>query len=94
MFAIRLERDRLAGMVAVEAFAAGSKKLYDAPETLAPVDARRAKVIELPFLGRLSVAEPPDVLRSVPWSVMRNCSWRGADCARELGSVRKSSPEL
>jgi RNA polymerase sigma factor (TIGR02999 family) len=48
--------------------------LDDALESLAQVDPRRAKVIELRFFTGLSVEETADVLRVSPQTVMRD--WR------------------
>lgn len=59
--------------------------LDDALESLAHVDPRRAKVVELRFFGGLSVDETADVLQVSPQTVMRD--WRLAKVwlARELG---------
>jgi len=58
--------------------------LDDALDSLAHVDARRAKVIELRFFAGLSVDETADVLQVSPQTVMRD--WRLAKVwlAREL----------
>jgi RNA polymerase sigma factor (TIGR02999 family) len=60
--------------------------LDDALESLAQLDPRRAKVIELRFFGGLSVDETADLLQVSPQTVMRE--WRLARIwlARELGS--------
>jgi RNA polymerase sigma factor (TIGR02999 family) len=61
--------------------------LDDALESLAQVDPRRAKVIELRFFGGLSVEETADVLQVSPQTVLRD--WRLAKVwlARELGAT-------
>jgi len=60
--------------------------LDDALESLAQLDPRRAKVIELRFFGGLSVEETADMLQVSPQTVMRD--WRLAKVwlARELGN--------
>ena len=61
--------------------------LDDALDSLAHVDPRRAKVIELRFFGGLSVEETADLLQVSPQTVMRD--WRLAKVwlARELGAA-------
>lgn len=58
--------------------------LDDALQSLAEIDPRRAKVIELRFFGGLSVEETADLLQVSPQTVMRD--WRLAKVwlAREL----------
>jgi RNA polymerase sigma factor (TIGR02999 family) len=58
--------------------------LDDALESLARIDPRRAKVIELRFFGGLSVEETADVLHVSPQSVMRDWRLARAWLAREL----------
>ena len=59
--------------------------LDDALESLAKIDPRRAKVIELRFFGGFSVQETADVLQISPQSVMRDWRLARAWLARELG---------
>jgi RNA polymerase sigma factor (TIGR02999 family) len=58
--------------------------LHDALETLAQIDPRRAKVIELRFFGGLSVDETAEVLQVSPQTVMRDWRLARAWLAREL----------
>jgi RNA polymerase sigma-70 factor, ECF subfamily len=59
--------------------------LDDALTTLAKLDARKARVVELRFFGGLSVEEAAEVLQVSPQTVMRD--WRLAKpwLAREVG---------
>jgi len=59
--------------------------LDDALGSLARIDARRAKVIELRFFGGLSVDETAEVLHVSPQTVMRDWRLARAWLARELG---------
>ncbi|HKE87073.1 MAG TPA: sigma-70 family RNA polymerase sigma factor [Vicinamibacterales bacterium] len=58
--------------------------LDDALESLARIDERRAKVIELRFFGGLSVEETAEVLDVSPQTVMRDWRLARAWLAREL----------
>jgi RNA polymerase sigma factor (TIGR02999 family) len=58
--------------------------LDDALETLARIDPRRARVIELRFFGGLSVEETADVLQVSPQTVMRDWRLARAWIAREM----------
>jgi len=58
--------------------------LDDALETLAALDPRRARVIELRFFGGLSVEETAEVLQVSPQTVMRDWRLARAWIAREL----------
>jgi len=58
--------------------------LDDALESLAQIDPRRAKVIELRFFGGLSVEETAEVLEVSPQTVMRDWRLARAWLAREL----------
>jgi RNA polymerase sigma factor (TIGR02999 family) len=58
--------------------------LDDALESLARIDPRRAKVIELRFFGGLSVEETGEVLQISPQTVMRDWRLARAWLAREL----------
>jgi RNA polymerase sigma-70 factor, ECF subfamily len=67
--------------------AASLQALDDALESLARIDARRAKVIELRFFGGLSVEEAAEVLQISPQTVMRDWRLARAWLARELCAV-------
>ena len=56
----------------------------DALNTLAEMDARKARVIELRFFGGLSVEEAAEVLKISPQSVMRDWKLAKAWLTREL----------
>jgi RNA polymerase sigma factor (TIGR02999 family) len=58
--------------------------LDDALESLAQIDPRRAKVIELRFFGGFSVEETAEVLQVSPQTVMRDWRIARAWLAREL----------
>lgn len=58
--------------------------LDDALESLARIDPRRARVIELRFFGGLSVEETADALQVSPQTVMRDWRLARAWLAREL----------
>ena len=58
--------------------------LDDALESLAQIDPRRAKVIELRFFGGLSVEETAETLEVSPQTVMRDWRLARAWLAREL----------
>jgi RNA polymerase sigma factor (TIGR02999 family) len=58
----------------------------DALKTLAEMDPRKARVIELRFFGGLSVEETADVLKISPQSVMRDWKLAKAWLMRELTS--------
>jgi DNA-directed RNA polymerase specialized sigma24 family protein len=66
--------------------------LDDALESLAQVDPRRARVIELRFFGGFGVEETADLLQVSPQTVMRD--WRLAKVwlARELGAGAAAAP--
>ena len=59
--------------------------LDDALDSLAQVDPRRAKVVELRFFGGLSVDETADLLQVSPQTVMRDWRLSKIWLARELG---------
>ncbi len=61
--------------------------LDDALESLARIDARRARVIELRFFGGLSVEETAQALDVSPQTVMRDWRLARAWLARELRGV-------
>jgi RNA polymerase sigma factor (TIGR02999 family) len=65
--------------------------LDDALESLARIDPRRAKVIELRFFGGLSVEETAEVLQVSPQTVMRDWRLARAWLARELRGDAPSS---
>jgi RNA polymerase sigma-70 factor, ECF subfamily len=58
----------------------------DALNTLAEMDPRKARVIELRFFGGLSVEETAEILRLSPQSVMRDWKLAKAWLTRELTS--------
>jgi RNA polymerase sigma factor (TIGR02999 family) len=60
--------------------------LHEALETLAHIDPRRAKVIELRFFGGLSVDETAEILQVSPQTVMRDWRLARAWLARALRS--------
>ena len=77
--------------VDVDMVATGSERtadeisaLDDALGTLARVDPRRARVVELRYFGGLSVEETADVLNVSPKTVMRNWQLAKAWLMREL----------
>jgi RNA polymerase sigma factor (TIGR02999 family) len=59
--------------------------LDDALESLAQLDARRAKVVELRFFGGLSVEETAEALKVSPQTIMRDWKVARAWLMRELG---------
>lgn len=59
--------------------------LDDALQSLARMDARKARVVELRFFGGLSVEETAEVLRISPATVMRDWSSARAWLYREMG---------
>jgi len=64
----------------------------EALETLARIDPRRAKVVELRFFGGLSVEETAVVLMISKESVMRDWRLARAWLARELDHKRPHGP--
>jgi len=66
--------------------------LDDALESLARMDPRRARVIELRFFGGLSVEETADALGISPQTVMRDWRLARAWLARELSVDESSRP--
>jgi RNA polymerase sigma factor (TIGR02999 family) len=61
--------------------------LDDALKTLAGVDPRKSKVVELRFFGGLSVQESAEVLRVSPDTVLRDWRLAKAWLAREIGKA-------
>ncbi len=59
--------------------------LDDALQSLARMDARKARVVELRFFGGLSVEETAEVLQIAPVTVMRDWSSARAWLYREMG---------
>jgi DNA-directed RNA polymerase specialized sigma24 family protein len=59
-------------------------ELDDALSTLAAIDPRKAKVVELRFFGGLSVDETAEVLKLSPDTVMRDWRLPKVWLAREL----------
>lgn len=66
--------------------------LNDALESLARMDPRRAKVIELRFFGGLSVDETAEALQVSPQTVMRDWRLARAWLARELSVDESPGP--
>ena len=62
--------------------------LDDALKTLAGVDPRKGKVVELRFFGGLSVEETAEVLKVSPDTVMRDWRLAKAWLAREMGKCK------
>jgi RNA polymerase sigma factor (sigma-70 family) len=63
--------------------------LDDALKTLADLDPRRARVIELRFFGGLTVEETARVLQTSPQTVMRDWKLARAWLARELSPAAR-----
>jgi RNA polymerase sigma-70 factor (ECF subfamily) len=61
--------------------------LDDALKTLAGVDLRKSKVVELRFFGGLSVEESAEVLKVSPDTVLRDWRLAKAWLAREMGKA-------
>jgi RNA polymerase sigma-70 factor, ECF subfamily len=61
--------------------------LDDALTTLADIDSRKARTIELRFFGGLSIDEIADVLHVSPETVMRDWKFSRAWLLQELGST-------
>ena len=59
--------------------------LDEALESLAAIDPRKSRVVELRFFGGLSVEETAEVLKISPRTVMREWSFAQAWLHRELG---------
>ncbi len=59
--------------------------LDDALQSLARMDTRKARVVELRFFGGLSVEETAEVLQVSPGTVMRDSSSARAWLYREMG---------
>jgi RNA polymerase sigma factor (TIGR02999 family) len=64
--------------------------LDDALESLATIDARKSRIIELRFFGGLSVEETAEVLKISPRTVMRDWSLAQAWLFRELSGGKES----
>jgi hypothetical protein len=58
--------------------------VYDELRRLAPLDSRKARVVEMRFFGGLSVEETAEVLKVSPVSVMRDWNTAKAWLYREL----------
>jgi RNA polymerase sigma factor (TIGR02999 family) len=63
--------------------------LDEAMDSLAKMDARKSRVVELRFFGGLSVAETASALGVSPETVMRDWKLARAWLRRELGSSRR-----
>jgi RNA polymerase sigma factor (TIGR02999 family) len=68
--------------------------LDDALASLAKVDARKGRVVELRFFGGLSVEETAEVLRISPQTVMRDWKMAKVWLLRELNTRRTTVPPL
>jgi RNA polymerase sigma-70 factor (ECF subfamily) len=62
--------------------------LDEALHSLATIDSRKSRIIELRFFGGLSVDETAEVLKVSPRTVMREWSLAQAWLYRELGGVK------
>ena len=60
--------------------------LNEALDTLARIDGRKSRVVELRFFGGLSVEESAEVLKISPQSVMRDWKLAKAWLKRQLSS--------
>jgi RNA polymerase sigma factor (TIGR02999 family) len=63
--------------------------LDDALESLAAIDARKGRIVELRFFGGLSVEETAEVLKISTRTVMRDWSLAQAWLYRELSGVKR-----
>ena len=68
--------------------------LDDALASLAKVDARKGRVVELRFFGGLSVEETAEVLHISPQTVMRDWKMAKVWLLRELGTSRTTVQRL
>ena len=68
--------------------------LDDALESLAKLDPRKGRVVELRFFGGLSVEETAEVLRISPETVLRDWKMAKAWLFRELSATRTTAPPL
>jgi RNA polymerase sigma factor (TIGR02999 family) len=66
--------------------------LDDALRTLAEVDSRKARVVELRFFGGLSVKETAESLHVSPETVLRDWRLAKAWLLRELSNRNKDQP--
>ena len=66
--------------------------LDDALTTLAGIDSRKARTIELRFFAGLSVDEVADVLHVSPETVMRDWKFSRAWLLQELGNLSEFPP--
>lgn len=64
--------------------------LDEAPESLAKLDARQSKVVELRFFGGLSIKETAEILKVSAGTVRRDWSLARAWLHRELAGSRES----
>lgn len=67
--------------------------LDDALKTLAEVDPRKERVVELRFFGGLSVEETAEVLKVSPDTVLRDWRLAKAWLAREMCNAEASKNE-
>jgi len=94
------ERGGFAQQVSLEESAVVSKErtadfvaLDDALKSLAEIDPRRSRLVELRFFGGLSVEETAEALKVSPRTVMREWSLARDWLYRELSSERKSGQD-
>jgi RNA polymerase sigma-70 factor, ECF subfamily len=96
----RAERGGFAQQVSLEEAAVVSKErsadfiaLDDALKSLAEIDPRRSRMVELRFFGGLSVEETAEALNVSPRTVMREWSLARDWLYRELSSEKKSGQD-
>jgi RNA polymerase sigma factor (TIGR02999 family) len=68
--------------------------LDDALASLAKIDSRKGRVVELRFFGGLSVEETAQVLRISPQTVLRDWHMAKVWLSRELNTPRTTTPRL
>jgi RNA polymerase sigma factor (TIGR02999 family) len=68
--------------------------LDDALASLAKLDSRKGRVVELRFFGGLSVEETAQVLRISPQTVMRDWKMAKVWLSREFNTPRTTTPHL
>jgi RNA polymerase sigma factor (TIGR02999 family) len=68
--------------------------LNDALASLAKIDSRKGRVVELRFFGGLSVEETAQVLRISPQTVLRDWQMAKVWLSRELNTPGTTTPHL
>lgn len=66
--------------------------LDDALKTLASIDPRKSRIVELRFFGGLSVEETAEVLKVAPITIMRDWNLAKAWLHRELSKTESEKP--